>query len=117
MIPSRKLSQTIVYYLQVILLNALREPVARTVYDYILRCGQLEQLLEALQDRQLIRNICRPGHPPNYTELDEQLTHIFRKLFSMGMSEVDEDKILVSVNDLMLSVVWASDKLTMDPDG
>lgn len=82
------------------MLTALQEPVSRTIYDYVLRCGQVERLLEALQDRQLIRNICRHGHQPNYTELDDSLTPIFRKLTSMGMNEADEDKLLVRLIEM-----------------
>ncbi len=33
-------------------------------------------LFECLQDRQLIRNICRPGHKPNYGEMDDNLTQV-----------------------------------------
>lgn len=59
-----------------ILLNALHEPILRAIYDYILRSSHIERLFETLQDRQLIRNICRPGHSPNYTELDDNLSQV-----------------------------------------
>ena len=80
------------------LLNALKDPIPRPIYDYILRSQQIDQIFEVLQDRQLIRSICRPGHQPNYGEPDESLAPLFRKLTSQGLTAVDEDKLLVSVS-------------------
>ncbi|XP_064641912.1 phosphoinositide 3-kinase regulatory subunit 4-like isoform X2 [Lineus longissimus] len=88
---------------EVILLNALKEPVPRSVYDYILRSQLIDKLFESLEDRQLIRNICRPGHKPAYQELDESLNQLFRKLTSQGMTESDEDK-LMAMKDFMLKL-------------
>ena len=48
----------------------------------------------SLQDRQLVRNLCRAGQRPNYPETDEALVPIFRKLHSQGITEEDEDKLL-----------------------
>lgn len=48
----------------------------------------------SLQDRQLVRNLCRSGQRPNYPETDEALVPIFRKLHSQGITEEDEDKLL-----------------------
>ena len=70
-------------------------PVSRSVYDYALRSPLLDTLFEALADRQLIRNISRPGHPPNYAEMEESLGSLLRKLISQGMAPEDEDKLLV----------------------
>lgn len=48
----------------------------------------------SLQDRQLVRNLCRAGQRPNYPETVESLVPVFRKLHSQGITEEDEDKLL-----------------------
>ena len=48
----------------------------------------------SLQDRQLVRNLCRTGQRPNYSETNEVLIPVFRKLHSQGITEEDEDKLL-----------------------
>lgn len=48
----------------------------------------------SLQDRQLVRNLCRAGQRPNYPETNEVLIPVFRKLHSQGITEEDEDKLL-----------------------
>lgn len=50
--------------------------------------------LYSLQDRQLVRNLCRAGQRPNYPETDEALVPVFRKLHSQGITEEDENKLL-----------------------
>lgn len=68
-----------IYYtlLQPILLSVLKEPVPRAVYDYILRTPLIEMFFDSLHDRQLIRNLCRPGHKPSYSQPeDNQLAQV-----------------------------------------
>ena len=36
----------------------------------------------------------RPGHSPNYSELDNTMSTVFRKLQSEGMQSEDENKLL-----------------------
>ncbi|XP_070561673.1 phosphoinositide 3-kinase regulatory subunit 4-like isoform X2 [Ptychodera flava] len=80
---------------EVILLSVLNDPVPRPVYDYILKSPIIENLFDTLQDRQLIRNITRQNHEPNYNPIDDSnLSQLFRKLHSQGMSVTDEDKLL-----------------------
>ena len=57
--------------LQPILLNVLKDPVPRPVYDYILRSPLIESFFDNLQDRQLLRNLCRTGHKPSYSQPDD----------------------------------------------
>ena len=59
-----------------VLLDALTPPISRSIYDYILRSPHIDRLLDSLQERQLIRNLCRPGHSPNYTEREESITQV-----------------------------------------
>ena len=62
--------------LQIVLLNALQEPIPRQIYDYILRSQHIQKLFDNLQDRQLLRNICRSGHRPNYRSLEDNLAQV-----------------------------------------
>lgn len=57
----------------------------------------------SLQDRQLRRNVCRNGQRPTYSEIDEILVPVFRKLHSQGITEDDEDKLLY-LKDIMLKL-------------
>ena len=61
---------------QVNVLNALKEPFPRVIYDYVLKSSLVEKLFDSLQDRQLIRNICRAGHTPNYPEVEYGLAQV-----------------------------------------
>ncbi|XP_022087879.1 phosphoinositide 3-kinase regulatory subunit 4-like [Acanthaster planci] len=85
-----------------ILLNVLKPPVPRPVFDYVLRSPLIESLFDNLQDRQLLRNLCRPGHKPSYSQSDNAgLAQLLRKLQSQGMTEADEDKLLL-LKDIMM---------------
>ncbi|XP_033636552.1 phosphoinositide 3-kinase regulatory subunit 4-like [Asterias rubens] len=102
-----------------ILLNVLKDPVPRPVYDYILRSPLIESFFDNLQDRQLLRNLCRTGHKPSYSQPDDGgLAQLMRKLQSQGMTEVDEDKLLL-LKDIMLKQQRAksspSDQQTLSP--
>ncbi|XP_074653856.1 phosphoinositide 3-kinase regulatory subunit 4-like [Tubulanus polymorphus] len=104
---------------EVILLNALEDPIPRAVYDYILRTPLIDKLFLCLQKRQLIRNITRQGHKPGYPEMDENLSQLLRKLQSQGMSESDEDKFL-ALEDFMQKLhrsrAGSSDSSLFDED-
>ncbi|XP_033097119.1 phosphoinositide 3-kinase regulatory subunit 4-like [Anneissia japonica] len=105
-----------------ILLSALEEPVRRSIYDYVLRLKNLNDLLDSLHDRQLIRNITRPGHKPDYTSAeDPNLAQVYKKLFSQGMTEDDEEKILL-MKFILLKLSVSKMALSMNesaptPDG
>ena len=80
---------------QVVLLNALLDPIPRAIYDYILRSSLLTTFFETLQQRRMLRKMCRPGHAPTFTEVDENPSQMFRKLLSQGMGPAEESKLLV----------------------
>ncbi|XP_077998060.1 phosphoinositide 3-kinase regulatory subunit 4-like [Glandiceps talaboti] len=89
---------------EVVLLSVLNEPVPRPVYDYILKSPLIDCLFDSLHDRQLIRNITRANHEPNYNHIeDSNLAQLFRKLHSQGMTESHEDKLLL-LKEHMLKV-------------
>lgn len=80
---------------EAIVMSVLKSPVPRAVYDYILRSSIIIDFFDNLTDRQLIRNLCRPGHKPEYNEPENgQMAQLLRKLQSQGMMEEDEDKLL-----------------------
>lgn len=58
------------------MLNVLKKPLPRVIYDYVLKSSLVEKLFDSLQDRQLIRNICRAGHKPNYPEVEYGLAQV-----------------------------------------
>lgn len=77
---------------EVYLLNALESSVPRQVFEYILKSTMLDRLFDTLQERQYMRKVYR--NKVVYSEMDESMSQIFRKLSSLGMAEVHEDKIL-----------------------
>ncbi|KAI0213059.1 Phosphoinositide 3-kinase regulatory subunit 4 [Lamellibrachia satsuma] len=88
---------------EVNVLNVLKKPLPRVIYDYVLKSSLVEKLFDSLQDRQLIRNICRAGHKPNYPEVEYGLAQLFRKLASQGMT-VNEEDLLLAMKDFMLKL-------------
>lgn len=62
------------------MLDAVDEPISRTVYDYILRSPHLEHLFDVLQSRASVRLITRQGHKPMYSETDENIMQVCQKL-------------------------------------
>lgn len=88
---------------ELILLSALKEPIPRAVYDGIVRSNHIVGLLDYLRDRQLVRAIARSGHPPNYGEIDSVVRMLHRRLVSEGMTDLEEDK-LVLMNDCLLKI-------------
>ncbi|XP_044166445.1 phosphoinositide 3-kinase regulatory subunit 4-like [Acropora millepora] len=73
----------------VILVSLLKGPINRSVYDFIVKSQHVVSLLDSLQDRQLVRNLCSAGQRPNYHETDEDLIPVFSKLHSQGITEDD----------------------------
>ncbi|XP_044166779.1 phosphoinositide 3-kinase regulatory subunit 4-like [Acropora millepora] len=88
---------------QVILGSLLKEPINRSVYDFIVKSQHVVSLFNSLQDRQLVRNLCCVGQRPNYHETDEGLIPVFRKLRSQGITEEDEEKLLF-LRDIILKL-------------
>ncbi|KAL3861428.1 hypothetical protein ACJMK2_007462 [Sinanodonta woodiana] len=88
---------------EMLLLSSLEDPIPRSVYDYILRSQMIDRVFGILQERKYMREIKRQGHKPIYSELDDTMAQIFRKLTSLGMTESHEDKIL-AMKELMLKL-------------
>ena len=67
---------TLIFKTQVVILHALQEPVPRAIFDYVIRCQNIEPLFECLHDRHLIRNMARAGHKPSYSEVNETMSQV-----------------------------------------
>ncbi|XP_013397860.1 phosphoinositide 3-kinase regulatory subunit 4 [Lingula anatina] len=97
------LQQTIIQVdKEVVLMNALQDPLPRAIYDYVIKSPLIDKFFEVLKNRKISRDITRHGSP-NYDEMDENLNQMFRKLFSQGLGDKEEDKLL-SMKDFMLKI-------------
>ena len=63
--------------LQVVLLNALQDPIPRPVFDYVLRSPMVERIFSILQEHHYIRDVSRHGHKPAYPEMDDSMSQVF----------------------------------------
>lgn len=77
---------------EVLLLNALKQPVSREILDCILKSEvDLHIFFDTLQERHAQRSLVRAGHVPQYTEIHSSLQSLFRRLIDKGMNEEVED--------------------------
>ncbi|KAM6132905.1 LOW QUALITY PROTEIN: phosphoinositide 3-kinase regulatory subunit 4 [Pterocles gutturalis] len=84
---------------EIVLLSVLKEPVSRSIFDYVLRSKDITSLFRHLQLRQKKRNGALPDCPPPE---DPAIAQLLKKLLSqvIGMTEEEEDKLLAQ--DFML---------------
>ncbi|KAJ9580221.1 hypothetical protein L9F63_004121 [Diploptera punctata] len=75
-------------------LNALTSPIPRVVYDSVVKCQDINKLLETLEERQRVRSLVKAGHVPQYIEQHPQMKNLFRRLSSEGMTDIVEDHLL-----------------------
>ncbi|KAI6074687.1 Non-specific serine/threonine protein kinase [Aix galericulata] len=83
---------------EIVLLSVLKEPVSRSIFDYVLRSKDIMSLFRHLQMRQKKRNGALPDCPPPE---DPAIAQLLKKLLSQGMTEEEEDKLL-ALKDFML---------------
>ncbi|XP_068013073.1 phosphoinositide 3-kinase regulatory subunit 4 [Melanerpes formicivorus] len=83
---------------EIVLLSVLKEPVSRSIFDYVLRSKDITSLLRHLQMRQKKRTGVLPDCPPPE---DPAIAQLLKKLLSQGMTEEEEDKLL-ALKDFML---------------
>ncbi|NXT35515.1 PI3R4 kinase, partial [Pelecanoides urinatrix] len=108
---------------EIVLLSVLKEPVSRSIFDYVLRSKDITSLFRHLQMRQKKRNGALPDCPPPEESLfrhlqmrqkkrngalpdcpppeDPAIAQLLKKLLSQGMTEEEEDKLL-ALKDFML---------------
>ncbi|GCC24842.1 phosphoinositide 3-kinase regulatory subunit 4 isoform X1 [Chiloscyllium punctatum] len=83
---------------EIVLLSVLKEPVHRSIFDYVLRSKDIINLYRHLILRQKVRNGLMLECP---LPEDPVVTQLLKKLLSQGMTEADEDKLL-ALKDFML---------------
>ncbi|XP_048405605.1 phosphoinositide 3-kinase regulatory subunit 4 isoform X2 [Stegostoma tigrinum] len=83
---------------EIVLLSVLKEPVHRSIFDYVLRSKDIINLYRHLILRQKVRHGLMPEYP---LPEDPVVTQLLKKLLSQGMTEADEDKLL-ALKDFML---------------
>ncbi|XP_071440948.1 phosphoinositide 3-kinase regulatory subunit 4 [Hetaerina americana] len=84
---------------EVLLLNALKPPVPRVVYDSVVRCPDIGPLLQALADRHTARCTMTYLPPIPMGNNSDPSTHtslrnLFRRLSSEGMTEEVESQLI-----------------------
>ncbi|GBN01215.1 Phosphoinositide 3-kinase regulatory subunit 4 [Araneus ventricosus] len=77
------------------LLYALKDPLPRCIYDYLVKLPSLRNLFDCLCERKISRSITRVGHPPSYREMESSLLTVYNRLQSDGMTEEVEEQILL----------------------
>ncbi|KAL7976793.1 hypothetical protein Chor_008742 [Crotalus horridus] len=83
---------------EIVLLSVLKEPVSRSIFDYVLRSKDIGSLFRTLQLRQKKRSGTLSNCPPPE---DPAIAQLLKKLLSQGMTEEEEDKLL-ALRDFML---------------
>uniref|UniRef100_A0A8D0L204 Phosphoinositide 3-kinase regulatory subunit 4 n=1 Tax=Sphenodon punctatus TaxID=8508 RepID=A0A8D0L204_SPHPU len=83
---------------EIVLLSVLKEPVSRSIFDYVLRSKDIASLFRHLHMRQKKRNGTLPDCP---LPEDPAVAQLLKKLLSQGMTEEEEDKLL-ALKDFML---------------
>lgn len=78
---------------EVILLNALLEPIPRCIFETVIRTTLMHPLMDSLQDRQKRRK-AQPFTDISDLEKEGPLKPLYRRLISDGLTEAVEDKIL-----------------------
>ncbi|XP_015367758.1 PREDICTED: phosphoinositide 3-kinase regulatory subunit 4 [Diuraphis noxia] len=82
-----------------LVLNTLKDPLPRNIYDTVVKCSIVETLVDILGERKKARTIANTGHIPltSVTQSMHQnsaLRNLVRKLESEGMTEIVEDQLL-----------------------
>ncbi|XP_054707486.1 phosphoinositide 3-kinase regulatory subunit 4-like [Uloborus diversus] len=85
---------------ELVLLNAVQDPLPRCLLDYLIKLPTLRNFLESLYQRKISRSVTRPGYQAPYREVDPHLTTIYNRMQSDGMTEFVEDQILAMKDHL-----------------
>ncbi|KDR14050.1 phosphoinositide 3-kinase regulatory subunit 4 isoform X2 [Zootermopsis nevadensis] len=86
--------QVIQAYREELLLNALVPHIPRVVFDSVIRCSDIDSLLETLEERQRARGLVDAGHVPQNFDPHPALKNLFRRLSSQGMTDFVEEQLL-----------------------
>ena len=69
---------------QELFLNALTRPIPRVVYDSVVKCHDIDKLLDTLEERQRVRSLVKAGHVPQYIEPYPQIKNVSRNKFKLS---------------------------------
>ncbi|XP_027531318.1 phosphoinositide 3-kinase regulatory subunit 4 [Neopelma chrysocephalum] len=83
---------------EIVLLSVLKEPVSRSIFDYVLRSKDITSLFRHLHMRQKKRTGALRDCP---SPEDPAIAQLLKKLLSQGMTEEEEDKLL-ALKEFML---------------
>lgn len=78
--------------LQELLLSALAQPVPRVVFDSIIRCANIDLLLETLEERHRARGLVNAGHVPQNIELQpavKNVSWVWNRMLSPNTVKLD----------------------------
>ncbi|RLU24739.1 hypothetical protein DMN91_002829 [Ooceraea biroi] len=86
---------------EILLLEALVPPISRIVYDSIVKCSDVEELFQALEQRQTTRAKAVTGMVQSQNnEMSNSVRNLFRRLSEL-MTEATEDQLLAMKPHLM----------------
>ncbi|XP_065916552.1 phosphoinositide 3-kinase regulatory subunit 4-like isoform X2 [Dysidea avara] len=91
---------------EAMLLSVLKDPLPRALYDYVLKSSKLNEIMECLTDRQIARNLARPGYLVQYSRIDKDLESIFQRMKPLGLCDHHEDQ-LMALKESMKKVNYA----------
>ncbi|CAD6231449.1 GSCOCG00001414001-RA-CDS [Cotesia congregata] len=86
---------------EVLVLEALIQPIPRVVYDSVIKYHDVEELFRAFEERKAARSKAITGSVPQYSETSTSLRNLFRRLSSESMTEIVEDQLLAMKSHLI----------------
>ncbi|XP_037949245.1 phosphoinositide 3-kinase regulatory subunit 4-like [Teleopsis dalmanni] len=86
-----------------ILLDYVQPAIPRQIYDSVLRFQDVKAFINALENRAKERRNTRPGLAPQYADMGQVLTNLFRRLSSEGLNDILE-MILLAMKPFLLKL-------------
>ncbi|XP_055523812.1 phosphoinositide 3-kinase regulatory subunit 4 [Wyeomyia smithii] len=77
-----------------LLMDSLLPAIPRNIYDDVIKCHDINQLIEVLRERKMARSKCSDGCIPQYGEMTTQMKNLFRRLTNEGLTEQIESQLL-----------------------
>uniref|UniRef100_A0A0C9R475 non-specific serine/threonine protein kinase n=1 Tax=Fopius arisanus TaxID=64838 RepID=A0A0C9R475_9HYME len=86
---------------EVLLLEALVQPIPRVVFDSVIKYNDINELIRAFEERKSARSKTISGTVPQYSDSSTSLRNLFRRLNSESMTEIVEDQLLAMKQHLI----------------
>uniref|UniRef100_A0A8D8G8I8 non-specific serine/threonine protein kinase n=1 Tax=Culex pipiens TaxID=7175 RepID=A0A8D8G8I8_CULPI len=77
-----------------LLMDSLLAPIPRNIYDAVVKCHDINQLIEVIRERKVARSKCSEGFIPQYGEMTTQMKNLFRRLTTEGLTDQIEAQLL-----------------------